>query len=290
MTDLFRRRVEVLIGDDAEALSIKDLLIGFELERKADSTPAAGEIAIYNLNESNETRIRERGRRVRLSAGYMDGRYGLLFDGDVRRVDRERDNLNRITRIQIGGQTMRRTGAFVKIAVEPGEPIRDIFARAVKEGFPNLTLGPLDFIPADAVEEDGYTVHLKAGVVMTGILPVELRWYEDNGVIRITKRGESADDRRGENVVVVSERTGMIGSPSVTDEGIVVKTLIDHRIGLDTRLRIESAVLERAASGDAANERAIEETSGEWKVVALRHSGDNREGEFVTEAELRAIQ
>ena len=286
MSIRYPRAVRVIVGDPDAALQIEDLLIVFEIRREANATPASGEITIYNLNESNETRIRLRGQRVQLYAGYA-GQLNLLADGEVRRVYRERKNLDRVTRIAFGGKIKARRQAMFNHSYDGPVPLRDVVRNAVA-AFKTLTLGPLNVIPADAIHKARKYSH-PAETVLTAILrPHNIRWYEDNGVVRFTRIGQSSDDRRGADSVRISEQTGMVGSPSVTDDGIRVRTLLDPRLGLDTRIRVESAVLTRAASGDRANERAVEQT-GDYKIVTLVHQGDNRMGDFYTDIEARPI-
>lgn len=289
MARLFLRRVNVFVG--GANLNISDLMVSFHITRKADQKPAEGEISIYNLNESHETLIRDRGDSVHLEAGYIGARYGMLVSGDIRDTDKERNGLDRIIRIQVGGQVKKRAEAFVSLAYEGEIPIRTIIADTVAQGFPQLVLGDMALVPAAAIEED-FVYSGQGSTVLTGLLaPYEVLWYEDNGIIRFTRQGMSNDDRGGSGggVLSVSERTGMVGSPRTTTDGIVVTTLLDHRIGLDTRMQVKSEILSFAAGGDAANARAIETSSGVWKVITVSHTGDNRDGSYFTECELRPL-
>ena len=285
MTRRYLRGVRVTVGDAGEAVAIGDLFVRFRVRREATSTPAEGTIDIVNLNQSNETRIRERGRRVRLEAGYA-GELETIFDGDVRRVERERVDLDRITRIHVGGYVERQTrSVFVRSYI--GEvSVRDI----VRDGIDVLEFdaGPLDLIPEDAIETD-FSFTGPTRILLTHRLqPLGLEWYEDAGVVRISRILQTADDRP--QGITISEQSGMIGSPTTTDDGIRVRTLLDPRLTLDTRVRVESRVLADAASGDAVNEAATETSSGQmYKVIEVEHSGDNREGSYESIIEARPV-
>ena len=78
------------------------------------------------------------------------------------------------------------------------------------------------------------------------------------------------------SVLTVSEQTGMIGTPGITEDGLRVRTLIDHRVELDGLVQVFSTFYGS-------------ETVGLWKCVAIRHWGDSREGDAVTEMELRHL-
>ena len=282
-TAFFKRRVKVTVGDAEEEITIEDLFIKFEVKREATDKPASGETAIYNLNESNETRIREPGKRLRLLAGY-GSRLDLLADGEVLRVNRNREGLDRVTRIEYRGNVSKLTGAVFSRPYMGTVSVRMIVRDAI-DGIEGLSLGALDAVPEDATEMD-FSFDGSVKKLLTQLLrPLGVEWYEDNRIIRFSRRGMSTDDR----VVVISEGSGMIGSPTITESGIKVRTLLDPRLGLDSRIRVESTVRRSAASGDAANQRAVEEASGDYKVITLVHQGDNREGDFFTEVEAKRL-
>lgn len=271
MARRFLRNVRVTVGDDASALRVEDLLIKFKLRREATDTPAEGFISIYNLTPANEQRIRERGVRVRLEAGY-GGRYALLFDGDIRRVERIREPVDRGVKIAVGGNSTKQRQAVFVLTYDASTPVRTIFEDAARTM--GLEIGPLDLIPADATRPEGFAFQGATRTLLSGLLqPHGLRWYEDNGVIRITKQGTSTDDRP--QGVLINRRSGMIGSPTITDDGIRVRSLLDVRLRLDTRVRVESELVDMGQL---------------WKVVEITHQGDNREGEYETIIEANPLE
>lgn len=272
----YLRSVRVTIGDAESAVLINgpaaaaELLVRFDLRKEASPTPAAGHVDVYNLQPETERRIRERGTRVVLEAGYGSSPT-LIFDGDVRRVHRMRERLNRVTRVIVGGSVAKQSRAVFMRSYEGDVAVRDI----VRDGVAalGLTLGPVDLIPEDAVETD-FRYNGPARTMITWRLnPLGIEWYEENGVVRFNRFSQTADDRP--QGFVVSERTGMVGTPTVTDDGVEVRTILDPRFALDVRFRIDSA--------------EVEEASRPWKCVAVRHHGDNREGPFETVANGKPI-
>ena len=88
----------------------------------------------------------------------------------------------------------------------------------------------------------------------------------DNGKLAIWPRGGS----RGGQAPLVSPGTGMIGYPTFTAAGVVVRTIYNPNLDFGARVRVESE-LQRAC--------------GEWVIYDLSHSLESRmpEGEWHTE-------
>ena len=271
MTRRYLRKIRVTIGDESEAVLIDDLFVSFRIKRKATNTPASGDISIYNLNERNETRIRERGRTVTLEAGYVDA-VEKIFSGDVRRVDRQRSALDRITQISIGGNLKKLNEAVFNKSYWGQVPIRDIVRDAVSEI--DMSLGPIELVPDEEFEFD-YKASGSAIKTLTRILvPRGVQWYEEDGTIRFTSIGKSGDDRA--SGIIINEQTGMIDTPTVTDDGIRVRTMLDARLKIDTKIRVETTVPE-----------IYPDTI--YKVIEVEHEGDNRAGDFATTIEARQV-
>ena len=276
----YLRIIKVEIAED----TISALKIDFRVKREAGGTPASGKIDIYNLNQSTETRIREKGSRVMLSAGYGE-KPEVVFEGDVRRIERQRENLDRITRVHIGGNVQAQTSALYRRAYDGPESIRTIVADAVAAT--GLELGPTTAIPEDA-SHASYAFNGPPRDCLDSVLrPFDVLWHEDNGVIKFTRAGQSEDDRTGTEV---SEQSGMIGTPTITENGIRVAVMLNPKIRIDSRITVRSSVIPVGASGDAVNAVAVESGTGKWKVVEVAHAGDNRDGPFQTTIEGRPLE
>ena len=281
-------------------LRISDLRIRFQIRHEATPTPATGEIEIFNLSPDNERRIRARGVRVQLLAGYEDLN-GIIADGDVRHINREREGLDRITKIAFGGQVAVLADAVFTRTYEGEVSVRDVVSDAVKAWV--LDTGPLDAIPADATVTDPTYLTLVRDVLTRILDPLGVDWYTAGRSVHFRMRGASGDDRT--DPIRITVDTGMIGTPTTLDVsdirrsaearqqrlsslrnldgtplvagddtrefgGVRVRTLLDPRIGLDDRITVESEVLESA---------------GPYIVVAADLSGDTRGNAWYSELE-----
>ena len=74
-------RVQVIDGNNV-ALDVSDLRVTFHIERKLKAINFA-DISIYNLSITTAVDIIQYGMRVIVEAGYEDGEYGQIFDGNI---------------------------------------------------------------------------------------------------------------------------------------------------------------------------------------------------------------
>ena len=301
MVRRYLREIICRIGNDNEALEIRNLRIQFRVRKDSSQTFSEGDVRIFNLQPENERRIQNRGERIELLAGYQ-GDVGLLYSGSIKRVERgkevdvgvdleenqikqmadtsrfsslvTRSGLNRVTDVSFGGFVDRQNVATFDHSYQEDISLRTFVADLVETL--GLEVGNLSLIPANAIEvgPPGYTgptrPKLKQLLKSRG-----LRGYEENGRFHVTRIGDSTDDRRALNeVVAISEATGMIGTPTLTDDGMRVETQLDRRITLDTRVRVVSTLVD---SGQI------------WKIVLVEHEGDNWEGDFKTRVEGRYL-
>ena len=266
MAVLYGRRLEVEVA----GLNIKDLRINVELERQIDKTQDKGHVLIYNLRPAHEQQIEDRGRAIRVLAGYPQTT-AILFEGQVQHVLRAREHLSQITRVDIGDRVRQkdRLGGVYFASFDGPVNIREIAYHIIVVTL-GLPIGPLDAIPATATFTDFYWAGGSAVNALDVLLKrVDCYWFEADGVIRVNKVGLSQVDAP---TIVITPETGMIDTPIKTDEGAEVRTFLNARIVLGCVIELKSIAL-----------------TGRWKVVGLRHSADNWEGNFETFCDLRAL-
>ena len=287
---LFPRLVEVAAGDSVisgdftergggppvETVTFRTLMIQWAIERTTDSRSASGVVSLYNLKPETEAKLADRYSALRLSAGYPD-RFGLLLNGTIRDVQRQQAGLERVAHVDVGGQideVAATVNGIVDVSYEGEVGLETVIADVTAQL--GLPVEDLSHVAGLGVMLTDYSSGLmSARRLLTDLLnPYGMAWYEDNGVIRFRLDGMAGVSKGG--VLLVSERTGMIGTPGIIEDGLRLRTLIDHRIELDGVVRVESAFHGR-------------EVAGSWKVIRIRNYGDSREGEAATEFDVRAL-
>jgi len=93
--ELFMRKYRVIVA----GTDISDLHCVFSISKTMSSDPNKSSLQIYNLSPKTRNSIIS-GKRVIIEAGYKEGQYGLIYDGDiVVVVNSAMNGINKITQI-----------------------------------------------------------------------------------------------------------------------------------------------------------------------------------------------
>lgn len=264
--NLFKRIINIQIGNGTgTALSIgtserNSTYIQIEIMKNLSGKPNEGIVRMFNLSDSTENQIIETGKRIRVFAGH-NGNPVLIHDGDIRRVDRDPDenSLNRITSVSLGGNLVKLSQSIFNKAYSGQVAVKQI----VQDAIPTfgLELADIDQIPDNEFLND-YSFTGKTSDLLDEILdPIQVQWFENDNFIKF-----SAREKALESVVLLNPKTGLIGSPSMTDKGVKFTSVLDGRLTLNSRVKIESNLI-----------------NGVYKINQTLNTGDNRDGKFVTE-------
>ena len=261
--ELYGRRIRVRIA----GLEITKPQIAFQVEREPDETPPEGEVRLWNLTREHASQIYERGGPLTVEAGYGDA-LSELVNSEAEKVAHTRRDTARITTIEFGGlvSAPTRLGGVTSRSWTGNETIRQIITDVVSDM--GLTAGPLEAIPAGETAENWAWSGQSSRALTALTKRVDARWYDDDGVVRFTRRGQATT---GAPDLVLSKDTGLIGTPTITDRGANATSLLRPLARIGARVQVES---------DAVN--------GSWLVAGLRHEGTNdAAGRFQTGFELR---
>ena len=123
-----------------------------------------------------------------------------------------------------------------------------------------MSTSGLELIPDSVLNDFSFTGRT-ADLYDQILKPLDINWYEEDGFIQFTVVGSST-----EAVSVLNASSGLIGSPSVTEDGVKAISLLNSNIRPGGRVKIESNLV-----------------TGIYKVTEVLYYGDNREGDFFTE-------
>lgn len=247
-----------------------ELMISFDVTKGISSSANTANIDLYNLTESHRNAMGKEFDEVTLEAGYYPptggNNVGIIFKGNIRDVSHKRSGPDIITTISCGdGDKALRKGVINK-SYPKNTPIKtvvdDVYKELAKEG---VTKGEWKF--PDDMEPNFKRPYAACGSCARELNTIgrgkKFYWNVQNGAMEIIP----GDGFIG-MVAVISPDTGMIDTPTLTDNGCRVSTLLNPEIRPNRRVKVESSVIEMNA------------VNGIYRVTEANFSGDNRGGEF----------
>ncbi len=239
---LFNRRYKLTVApiSGGPGLSTTDLRVQFHIEKTSNSAANKAEIKVYNLNEYSRGRVQQKNQGVVLEAGYTD-LSKMAFAGVLLRVVHERQGTDVISVLHC------RDGG---LDLDADTPFHRSYAKGVSR------LGVVrDIIEAMPHASEGEL--LAAG--LGGSTPTRLafagsakramdevcrswgcEWYILNGSVMVLARTTGT---RTIPALYLSEKTGLVGSPSKTSRGAKWKSYLIADQGPGSKQQLDSELV-----------------------------------------------
>lgn len=280
--ELFKRAWRVQVG----GFESTDVDIAFKLERTLAARPGHLELTIYNLTEDHRHEILKAPRRqhfgsalgerrpgtlVELSAGY-EGERPVIFRGDLRRARQTREAPEWMVTIEAGDGGFAMRNARVSTAFSADTALADVI-EAIAESM-GVGAGNARDVASDAtlgrvgaLFPEGHVAHGQASDALTALCrSAGLEWSIQSGVLQVLRRGRALQ----RSAIVVSENTGMVGSPERTSRRKAkVKTLLIPGLQPGSIVELASHVI-----------------NGTFRVGHMNITGDTRGGDWYAELDL----
>jgi hypothetical protein len=249
--------------------NLHDIKIRFSISKTLSSTANEATIEVWNLAAGTRNAMGKELEDVELEAGYLPpnggGNVGTIFKGQIRDVEHRRDGADIITKLTCGDGDRALRKAVLGKSYPKGTPVEDVLEDLYKEfEKQGVDKGEWKF-PEDMPEfKRPYAVcgtcKREADTLGRG---KDFYWSIQNGTMEVIP----GDGFIG-NVVLLTAKSGLIDTPTITDNGVKVKALLNPEIRPNRRIRVESETLEM--NGE----------NGEYRVSECTFSGDNRDGDF----------
>ena len=221
------------------------------------------------MTDAHQERIHDRRDSIIVWAGYPQTT-AIVFQGKVQRVHKARENLARVSRIMLG-DSVRSSNTLRGVYSESWAghiSVRRIAVDIITKGL-GLAAGPLDAIPENATFHNFYWGGQSAAVACLACWTRCAAYGARRTSALVNRESKLQSDAPS---VTISPQTGMIDSPIATDQGAECRMFLNPAVRLGSVLTIQAQIL-----------------SGRWKVVGIRHKGDNWSGNFETWVDLRTL-
>lgn len=277
-TTQFGRKASLVVTAGQKGLDLSQLRFTFKTSQSERQSPGFVNIRVYNLSDQTSISVQNEYNRVILQAGYDQGNFGVIFDGTIKQVRRGRESP---------------TDTFLDIFAADGD-IPYNFAVV------NTTL-PAGSVPQDemnalvsSVSGDGVNVSYAPSVALGpsrlrgktlfGMARDSLRDFADNqkwtysiqngGLVFVPITGYVPGD-----AVVLTAKTGMIGMPEQTEDGIHVTCLLNPLLSIGRRIQIDNKSVipaQIATQFTSFNRLARIAEDGMYRAMVIEHEGDTR--------------
>lgn len=284
MTDQYLRKVRATFNGgfavNPGGIMKHEIMISFDISKSISSSANTANIELYNLTESHRNAMGKEFDEVTLEAGYYPpqggNNVGIIFKGNIRDVAHKRSGENIVTTISCGdGDKALRKGVTNK-SYPKGTPVKtvveDIYKGLEKEG---ISRGEWKF--PDDMEPNFKRPYAACGSCAREMNTLgrgkKFYWSIQNGAMEIIP----GDGFVG-MLALISPKTGMIDTPTITDNGIKVSTLLNPEIRPGRRVKVESSIIDLNA------------TDGIYRVSECTFRGDNRDGDFRVDVTGESVQ
>lgn len=262
MSRFWKRKIELIGG--GKSFTNDMLEIDFRVPFDDDDEPNISTIEIYNLSNDSINAV-TKGKNIILNAGY-EGNVGTILQGTIESCHTRWEGVDKITRLTVAEGSEQWLTAYVSKSFKPG-----ITATAILRDLTGqFGMELVDFkLENDKTYPRGRSVSGMLQSVMRQIVQeTGSKFHISNGKIYI--RPWSSGNETG---FLLNSDTGLIESPQPFEEqdadgsvksGYKVKMLLNHRVNVDSIIRIESKTV-----------------TGNFRVQKGTHYGD-----FITDVEV----
>ncbi|MCK4883523.1 MAG: hypothetical protein KAS30_01505 [Candidatus Diapherotrites archaeon] len=273
------RKFSLIVADaTGQGLDLEGLKITFNISKSEAQTPNKATIRVYNLNPDTLTKIQNEFTRITLQAGY-ESNFGVIFDGEIKSTRKGKENgTDTFLDISAGDGDVAYNFAIVNQTLAAGSTQADQIQLA------GLSMEQQGVSPGFIAEEDGAS--LPRGKVMYGQSREYLRkstkntdstWsIQDNKLQVVKNTGFIAGQ-----AVVLNSKSGLIGTPEVTEGGIKARCLLNPTLRIGARVKIAEKDIQEALLPDTDKEAPPNQMpsiskDGVYRILSIDFLGDTR--------------
>lgn len=279
MTRQWIRKCVLSVDGESGSVDLSSLRIRFKVEQNNVQRPNAARVTITNVARSTFEKIKKEGKKITIEAGYEEG-FGRIFQGQIIQAIYGRENPTD-TYVTIVAQSGDHAYNFsvVNKTLAAGHTFRDQVDAVLDVMKPfGITAGHISDLGNKKMPR-ARTLHGMARDVLRQIgFSTASDWSIQDDKLQILK---STDTVPGQ-AFILNTQTGLIGMPTQTIDGILVRCLLNPRIRPGTRIKIDQKSVQQAVfspnyTGEVMNSMLPSlAADGFYKVVIAEHEGDTR--------------
>lgn len=269
----------VVFGTNLNGLDLSALHCKFSIKRSSNMTPNCADIRVYNLDQNTALQIKQQFTKVIIQGGY-DSNYGVIFKGNIKQVIIGRESAtDTFVDLNCGDGDLAYNYAIVNASVASGSSMQDQLNQ-ISQPMSSLGTALDNNQPAfqPTILPRGKTMWGNSRDYMRNLAQQNaLTWSIQNEQIQFAPQQGYT---KGISVVLTS-KTGMIGTPQQTNIGVNVVCLINPLINPGRTIKIDNASVARLKIDlgnpkDPVNLAPPLTADGVYTVLIIEQTGDNR--------------
>jgi hypothetical protein len=276
MAQQWLRYCKLTVAGGGDSVDLSQLRIRFQVTQHNLQSPNAADITITNLSDQTVKRIKGEGTEVTLEAGYEENP-GLIFKGQIIQKRSGRENpVDTYLNIIAQGGDQAYNHAVVSKTLAAGHTYRDQVMTAYEA---------LEPFGDKKMPRARVMFGMARDILRTIAISTGTSWSIQNNELTVTKNNEPKEG----GAIVLNSRTGLIGLPIQSIDGILVTCLLNPQIGPGSLIQINQASVQEAKlSADytaVVNNAMIPSTAddGFYKCLVVNHIGDTRGDPWYTQ-------
>jgi hypothetical protein len=280
MAQLWNRKAVVTMGPKGEqGVKIEGLRVSFDIVKTLGQPSNNAKIMIYNLNESNKSILKTKeSLLLKLEVGYGSN-VDLLFIGDIVRSTTQRNGADFISTIEVadGDESLRKATLDKSYIAGTNELtiVQDAMNEMKKTG--QVIVKSIATLK-DSIAQNGFTASGLASDIVDGLAKKQDHDFsiQDNET-QILK----TDEHTGEEAIVLTPSTGLIGSPRI---GLIGKEA-EKVDGIEFKALIQTT---RFKPGRVVQIKS-REVDGFFKILKSKFTGDTHAPAWFVNCEGKTI-
>jgi hypothetical protein len=224
-----------------QGLELAALRVTFNVHKNTATTPNFLDARVYNMAPATMKKVIQFGR-IKLSAGYKYGQYGVIFDGMVVQYRRGKENPTDtyLEIIAADGQKMVTSNSAHRF--EQGSMESDGIKTIVND------IGiPVGFMSQKVGTDTLLRPWIVAGSSQHYIRDMMVKYNADTFVDMNKLYIVSQQEYLEGEAVVLNTRTGLVGIPEATPQGMQIRCLLNPRIKIGGLVKLDSEFISGVA-------------------------------------------
>ncbi len=263
----YARKVSLLLTDGETALDLSAMHFRFHTSQEDEESPNNCSIRVFNLSKETMRKVQKEYSRVVLQAGYENGPFGVIFDGTIKqfKIGKEADAVTTYLDILAADGDQAYNFGVINKSLSAGQPSSEQVKAAIDAmAQMGVTLGTNMVNGTGGVLPRGKVLFgLARGTIRAYVQSRGATWSIQNGKIQIIP----LDGYLPGQVVVLTAKTGLIGRPEQTAEGIKIRALLNPNITVGGTVKVDNASINQTTAAPDVALPAGQSAYNKWAQI-----------------------